>query len=61
VACVLYSLAFISLGGRPVLLQLKPQNKTQVFNIVVMAVVIGFICYALLMSILVLSGIDMVM
>ena len=58
-ACVLYSLAFIAIVGRPVLLRLNPQNEIQAFNIAVAAVVVGGISYAILLAILTASGIDM--
>lgn len=59
-ACLLCSLALIAIGGRPVLLQLKPQNKSQAFNIVLGAGIIFFCCYSLLITILMFAGIDMI-
>jgi len=57
--CMLYSLAFIALVGRPVLLRLNPQNEIQALNIAVAAVVVGGISYAILLAILTASGINM--
>jgi hypothetical protein len=33
VACLLYSLALVSIGGRPMLLRLNPQNEIQALKI----------------------------
>ena len=58
-ACVLYSLAFIAIVGRPVLLRLNPQNETDAIKIAVASLVVGGASYAILLAILTASGIDM--
>jgi len=58
-ACVLYSLAFIAIVGRPVLLRLNPQNETDAIKIAVTALIVGGASYAILLAILTASGIDM--
>ena len=58
-ACVLYSLAFIAIVGRPILLRLNPQNETDAIKIAVASLVVGGASYAILLAILTASGIDM--
>ncbi len=52
VACVLYSLALVSIGGRPLLLRVNPQNEIQALKIAALAVFCGAICYALLVVVI---------
>ncbi len=58
-ACILYSLALIAIGGRPILLRVKPQNETDGLKIAVIAGLIGCICYATLLAVLSAFGIEM--
>lgn len=60
VACILYSLALVSIGGRPVLLKLNPQNETQALKIAALSIVAGALCYGVLLMILTLLGIEMI-
>ena len=59
VACILYSLALIAIGGRPALLHLKPQNEIDALKIAVTAGLIGCIFYATLLAVLKVFGIEM--
>ena len=52
IACVLYSLAFIAIVGRPVLLRLNPQNEKQALKIVALSLTSGLLCYGLLLAIM---------
>lgn len=60
VACILYSLALVSIGGRPVLLKLNPQNEIQALKIAALSIVAGSICYGVLVAILTMLGIQMI-
>lgn len=60
IACVLYSLAFVSIGGRPVLLRLNPQNEIQALKIAALSLVAGALCYGILLAILTAIGISMI-
>ncbi len=60
VACLLYSLALVSIGGRPMLLRLNPQNEIQALKIAALSIVAGVICYGVLLAILTAIGIKMV-
>jgi hypothetical protein len=60
VACILYSLALVSIGGRPVLLRLNPQNEIQALKIAALSIVAGAICYGVLLAILTMLGIQMI-
>jgi hypothetical protein len=45
IACILYSLALIAIGGRPVLLWLNPQNERQALKLAILLsllTVLGF-------------------
>ncbi len=58
-ACILYSLALIAIGGRPALPRLNPKNEVQALYIAIGAVIVGCICYALLLTILTAFGMNM--
>lgn len=60
VACILYSLALIAIGGRPVLLRLNPQNEIQALKIAVLCLVTGALCYGVLIAILTALGIQII-
>jgi hypothetical protein len=60
VACLLYSLALVSIGGRPMLLRMNPQNEIQALKIAALSIVAGVICYGVLLAILTAIGIKMV-
>ncbi len=60
IACVLYSLAFVSIGGRPVLLRLNPQNEIQALKIAALSLVAGALCYGIMLAILTAIGISMI-
>lgn len=60
VACILYSLALVSIGGRPVLLRLNPQNEIQALKIAALSLVAGALCYGVLLAILTMLGIQMI-
>lgn len=60
VACILYSLALVSIGGRPVLLRLSPQNETQALKIAALSLAAGALCYGILLTILTAFGIQMI-
>ena len=53
VACLLYSLALVSIGGRPMLLRLNPQNEIQALKIAALSIVAGVICYGVLLAVIV--------
>ena len=59
VACILYSLALISIGGRPVLLWLNPQNEMQAFKIAIVSILAGALFYGLLLALLTALGFKM--
>jgi hypothetical protein len=60
VACILYSLALVSIGGRPVLLRLNPQNEIQALKIAALSIFTGAVSYGALLTILTLFGITMI-
>ena len=57
IACVLYSLAFVSIAGRPAIRRLKPQNEIQALKIAAFAALAGVLSYGLLLMILTIIGI----
>ena len=59
IACILYSLAFISIGGRPVLSRLSPQNEIQALKIAALSILAGTVFYALLLAALTALGFEM--
>jgi hypothetical protein len=52
IACILYSLAFIAIVGRPVLLRLNPKNEKQAILIAALSLLSGIFCYELLLALL---------
>lgn len=52
IACILYSLAFIAIVGRPVLLKLNPKNEKQAIQIAALSMLSGIFFYGLLLAIL---------
>ena len=60
VACVLYSLAFVSIGGRPVLLRVNPQNEKQALKIAALSLLCGAICYGLLLVVVGALGVPVI-
>jgi hypothetical protein len=52
IACILYSLAFIAIVGRPVLLRLNPKNEKQALKIAALSLLSGLFFYGLLLGIL---------
>jgi hypothetical protein len=59
VGCVLYSLAFVSIGGRPVLLRLNPKNEIQAIKIAALSVISGLLFYLVRLVILTAAGFKM--
>lgn len=59
VACILYSLALVSIGGRPVLLRLNPQNEIQALKVAALSILTGAIFYGLLLAVLTALGFEM--
>jgi hypothetical protein len=59
VACILYSLALIAIGGRPVLLRLNPQNELQALKIAILSILAGALFYGLLLALLTTIGFQM--
>jgi len=59
VGCILYSLAFVSIGGRSVLLRLNPQNEMQAIKIAALSVIFGLLFYLVLLIILTAVGFKM--
>ena len=59
VACILYSLALVSIGGRPVLLRLNPQNEIQALKVASLSILAGALFYGLLLALLTAIGFDM--
>jgi hypothetical protein len=59
VACLLYSLALIAIGGRPVLLRLNPQNEMQALKIAILSILTGALFYGMLLALLTAIGFNM--
>jgi hypothetical protein len=59
VACLLYSLALIAIGGRPVLLRLNPQNEIHALKIASLSILAGALFYGLLLALLTAIGFNM--
>ncbi len=59
VACILYSLALVSIGGRPVLLRLNPQNEREAFKIAILSILVGAFFYGMLLALLTALGFKM--
>ena len=59
VACLLYSLALVSIGGRPVLLKLNPQNEIHALKIASLSILAGALFYGTLLALLTAVGFNM--
>jgi hypothetical protein len=59
IACILYSLALIAIGGRPVLLWLNPQNERQALKLAILSSLAGALFYGILLSLLTVLGFKM--
>lgn len=59
VACILYSLAVVSIGGRPILLRINPSNERQALKIAALSLLCASICYLLLLTVVSALGIPM--
>lgn len=59
IACMLYSLALVSIGGRPVLLRLNPKNEIQALKVACLSILAGALFYGLLLVLLTAIGFDM--
>jgi len=60
VGCILYSVALVSIGGRPVILRLNPQNEIQAIKIATLSIICGSLFYLVLLIILTVIGFKMV-
>ena len=59
IACILYSLALVAIGGRPVLLRLNPKNEMEALKIASLSILAGALFYGLLLAILMAIGFKM--
>lgn len=60
VGCILYSVALVAIGGRPVLLRLNPQSEIQAIKISALSLICGSLFYLLLLIILTGFGFKMI-
>lgn len=58
--CILYSLALVAIGGRPVLLRLNPKNEIRAMKIAALSIVCGALFYLVLLMILTALGFKLI-